>query len=268
MKETQDQTPIVSLSLDEVGVTDFKTQVSITRGKKVYRYTTTVSVVINLPSSRKGAHLSRFVETISEILSSEIHTHYSLEEMSIHVLRKLNELHSFESGSMLLDFLFFTTRTTPVSHRTSTEYYKAQLTTWWDQGNISHELTLGTYGNTVCPHALAQNPSSHTHIQRAYAEISLKGETPDIPDMEELSVVLDQSFSTPTFSLLKAEDENWMVNQMWKNPLFTEDVTRNLLQLASEHFLDRNLEIRAKTVSQESIHKHNIVSKGSTNTKA
>ncbi|UCE13676.1 MAG: GTP cyclohydrolase I FolE2 [Candidatus Heimdallarchaeota archaeon] len=262
-KETQDQIPVISLSLDEVGVTDFQTQVSITRGTKIYRYQPTVSVVINLPPSRKGAHLSRFVESISEILSSEVQVHYSLEEMSVHVLKKLNERHPFEKGSISLEFIFFTTRTTPVSRRSSLENYNAHLTTWLDKEEILHQLTLGTYGSTACPHALSQNPTHYTHIQRAYAEISLKGPTPNIPDMEDVSVILDKSFSAPTFSLLKTEDEQWVVNQMWENPLFVEDVTRNLLQLASKHFSDQKLEIRAKTVSQESIHKHNIMSKGS-----
>ncbi|UCG03014.1 MAG: GTP cyclohydrolase I FolE2 [Candidatus Heimdallarchaeota archaeon] len=265
-KETQDQSPVVSLSLDEVGLTNFITQVSITRGTKVYRYQTTVSVVIDLPPSRKGAHLSRFVESISEILSSEVHTHYSLEEMSSHVLMTLNKRHPYEKGSITLKFIFFTNKTTPVSQRPSIENYSAKLITWWNQGKISHKLTLGTYGSTACPHALSQNPANRTHIQRAYAEISLQGETPDIPDMEDVTMILDESFSAPTFSLLKAEDEQWIINQMWENPLFVEDVTRNLLQLALKHFSNRKLEVQATVISQESIHKHNIISKGSTRT--
>lgn len=264
--ETQDQSPVVSLSLDEVGLTDFRHQVSITRGTKVYHYQTTVSVVIDLPPSQKGAHLSRFVESISEILSSEVQVHYSLEEMSIHVLQRLNERHPFEKGSISLDFIFFTNRTTPISQRSSIENYDAQLITWWDQGSIIHKLTLGTYGSTACPHALSQSSASRTHIQRAYAKISLQGKTADIPDMEELCDILDDSFSAPTFSLLKAEDEQWVVNRMWENPLFVEDVTRNLLQLTLKRFPNRRLEIRAKTISQESIHKHNIISKGSIKT--
>ncbi|MFX0151401.1 MAG: GTP cyclohydrolase I FolE2 [Candidatus Hodarchaeota archaeon] len=265
-EETQDQPPNVPLSLDEVGLSDFKTQISVTRGTKIYRYIADISVVINLPPFRKGVHMSRFVETISEILSSEVHTYYSLEEMSIYVLRKLNERHSFEKGLITLNFPFFTTRITPVSKQTSLESYNAELSTWWNRGEILHRLTLGTYGSTVCPHALSQNKLNHTHIQRAYAEISLKGKTEDIPDMEEISVILDNSFSAPTFSLLKSEDEQWLINHMWNNPLFVEDVTRNLLELASKHFSNRSIEINAKTISQESIHKHNIISKGSTKT--
>ena len=49
---------------------------------------------------------------------------------------------------------------------------------------------------------------------------------------------------------------------MWANPLFVEDVTRNILETASNQFKERNLDIRAKTISQESIHKHNIMSSG------
>ena len=262
-QDLQNQTPNIKISLDEVGVTDFKTQISITRGTKVYRYTATVSVVINLPSDQKGAHLSRFVETISEVLSSEIETHYSLEEMSIHVLKMLNDRHDFIKASISLDFLFFTTRLTPVTKKSSKEYYKGKLITWWDNKKIEHELSLGTFGNTACPHALSRNSSQRTHIQRAYAEISLRGKTKDIPDMEDLSIVIDQSFSSPTFSLLKSEDEQWVVEKMHENPLFVEDVTRNLLELASKHYSKKNLKIKAQTISQESIHKHNVVSRGS-----
>jgi len=264
--ETQDQIPEVQLSLDEVGINDFKIQVTVTRGTKIYRYTANVDVVINLPPSKKGVHMSRIVESISEILASEVHTYYSLEEMSIHVLKKLYERHPFEKGSIILKFLFFTNRTTPISKQSSLENYEAQLTTLWDHGSVIHELTLGTYGSTVCPHALSQNSTNRTHIQRAYAEISLRGKSEEIPDMEIISTLLDQSFSAPTFSLLKSEDEQWLVDQMWANPLFVEDVTRNLLELALKRFSDRELEINAKSISQESIHKHNIISKGSIRT--
>ncbi len=262
--ETQDQLPKIPLSLEEVGITDFKTQISITRGTRIYRYIADVSVVINLPSNRKGAHMSRFVETISEILSTEVNTHYSLEKMSIHVLKTLYELHPFQKGAIDLKFIFFARRHTPVSKRKTIENYDVKLITLWDQGNIKHELTMGTYGNTVCPHALSKNLKGHTHIQRSYAELTLKGKTEDIPDMEDISKILDECFSAPTYSLLKSEDEQWIVNQMWNNPLFVEDVSRNLLELASKHFLGSDLEITAKSISYESIHKHNIVSKGST----
>ena len=263
-KETQEQEPSIHLSLEEVGITDFKGQITITRGTKIYRYTTNITVVINLSSSKKGVHMSRFIESISEILSSKTgkNEYYSLEEMSIQVLEELNARHPFDKGLMQLDFDFFTPRITPVSQRQSMENYQGKLVTTWEKNNILHELTLGTYGGTACPHALANNLKQRTHIQRAYAEITLKGKTADIPDMEVISKIIDQSFSAPSYSLLKSEDEQWIVNKLHENPLFVEDVTRNLLKSANNKFKDRNLEIEATTKSLESIHKHNVISKG------
>ena len=84
--------------------------------------------------------------------------------------------------------------------------------------------------------------------------------------MEIISKILDKSFSAPSFSLLKQEDEQWVVNQMYENPLFVEDVTRNLLINAAQEFKDLKLNIEAMTTSLESIHKHNVISKGSTST--
>jgi GTP cyclohydrolase FolE2 len=53
---------------------------------------------------------------------------------------------------------------------------------------------------------------------------------------------------------------------MHDNPLFVEDVTRNLLLNAAQEFKELNLNIDATTTSLESIHKHNVISKGSTST--
>jgi GTP cyclohydrolase-4 len=267
-QETQDQSPNIQLSLDEVGISDFRAQITVTRGTKIYRYTTNISVVINLPANRKGVHMSRFIESISEILSKKARREdfFSLEEMSIQVLEELNIRHSFETGSIVLNFEFFTPRITPVSKKTSMESYQGKLKTYYRSGNISHELTLGTFGSTACPHALANNDENRTHIQRAYGEVTLKGETSQIPDMEGISKILDQSFSSPTYSLLKSEDEQWIIDQMFENPLFVEDVTRNLLRNTANAFIDHKLEITARVKSLESIHKHNVISKGSTTT--
>jgi GTP cyclohydrolase-4 len=265
--ETQDQKPEIQLSLDEVGITDFRTQISITRGTKIYRYTSNITVVINLPQFKKGVHMSRIVESIAEILSTKTGSYYSLEEMSIQVLKELNSRHPFHTGSVVVVFEFFTPRITPVSNRKSMENYQGKLSTYWNKGNVLHELSLGTYGSTACPHALEKSNGKRTHIQRAYAEVTVKGSTQEIPDMEEMSKILDESFSAPSFSLLKSEDEQWVVDKMYANPLFVEDVTRNILRNMARIFTKNDLEISAETTSLESIHKHNVISKGRTSTK-
>ena len=265
--ETQDQKPDIPLSLDEVGITDFRTQISITRGTKIYRYTTNITVVINLPQSKKGVHMSRFIESIAEILSTKTGSFYSLEQMSIQVMEELNSRHPFETGSVVMDFDFFTPRITPVSKRKSVENYRGRLCTIWNKGNVTHKLSLGTFGSTACPHALKKSNGKRTHIQRAYAEVTVKGITSEIPDMENISKILDECFSAPSFSLLKSEDEQWVVDRMYKNPLFVEDVTRNILKNMAKAFSKQDLKITAKTTSLESIHKHNVISKGTTSTK-
>ena len=265
--ETQDQKPEIQLSLDEVGITDFRTQISITRGTKIYRYTTNITVVINLPQSKKGVHMSRIIESIAEILSTKTGSYYSLEEMSILVFEELNSRHPFHTGSVVVEFDFFTPRITPISKRKSIENYRGRLCTYWNKGEVTHELSLGTYGSTACPHDLKNSDGKRTHIKRAYAEATVKGSTTEIPDMEDMSRILDESFSAPSFSLLKSEDEQWVVDKMYDNPLFVEDVTRSILRNMAEAFTKQDLEISAKTLSLESIHKHNVISKGTTSTK-
>ncbi|HNU62062.1 MAG TPA: GTP cyclohydrolase, FolE2/MptA family, partial [Methanofastidiosum sp.] len=62
------------------------------------------------------------------------------------------------------------------------------------------------------------------------------------------------------FTLLKTEDESFVVDKMHTNPLFVEDVCRNMLSLASSKF--NKSKIHAECLSYESIHRHDVFAEG------
>jgi GTP cyclohydrolase-4 len=74
--------------------------------------------------------------------------------------------------------------------------------------------------------------------------------------------IIEQSFSSKTYSLLKLEDEMHVTKEMHDNPLLVEDVCRNILQHAKDAYSDRDLEMCAEARSLESIHKHDVVAQG------
>jgi len=99
-------------------------------------------------------------------------------------------------------------------------------------------------------------------MQRAVGSLRVMGVTEDIPTFGDMIEVIERSFSSRTYSLLKLEDEMLVTKQMHDNPLFVEDVCRNILQNAKEKFETLTLEMFAEARSLESIHKHDVIAQG------
>jgi len=106
------------------------------------------------------------------------------------------------------------------------------------------------------------NNDGLTHIQRAIGKLRVVGTTDAIPNYGSMIEIIESSFSSKTYSLLKLEDEMHVTKQMHNNPLLVEDVCRNILQLAKDDFSDRDLEMFAEARSLESIHKHDVIAQG------
>ncbi|MFX0093491.1 MAG: GTP cyclohydrolase, FolE2/MptA family [Candidatus Hodarchaeota archaeon] len=269
--ETQNMPPRSKFKLEKVGITNLKTLLVINRNGKMFRLIPTIKVTINLPSQIKGAHMSRIVESIQDTLHSELHPHKSVEEMALDTLYRLEEKHDYDQAEIALKFDFAVPQKTPVSKKMTIEVYEVEVRTerirMAGTGfHFSHQISVTSKGNTVCPHSLANN-NGKTHIQRAIGNLTVKGSHSEMPEFETLIDLIEGSFSSRTYSLLKTVDENHVVNQMFTHPYFVEDVCRNILNSAHSKFQGNyELEISAKVVSEESIHKHDVIACGQTTT--
>jgi GTP cyclohydrolase-4 len=65
--------------------------------------------------------------------------------------------------------------------------------------------------------------------------------------------------SSSVCELLKRNDENAVVLQAHKNPMFVEDCVRNMVQKIVEEFshLPDDTHVTVRQVNEESIHRHN-----------
>ena len=98
-----------------------------------------------------------------------------------------------------------------------------------------------------------------THNQRG--SLSVEIDITENTDLLDVLKICSQSFSSPTFSLLKRPEEKKVVESMHKNAKFVEDVTRQCVQLLKEKYPKRFCMV--KCVSFESIHDHNVCSEWS-----
>ncbi|MBE0525891.1 MAG: GTP cyclohydrolase I FolE2 [Candidatus Thorarchaeota archaeon] len=260
--ETQNEEPKYRIHLSKVGVKNLKTFVVTERSGMRHHIIPTVEITIDLPADLKGIHMSRLVESMTEELSDQFMVHPSIEEIQIKILEGLAQKHPFSNGEVKFDFEFGYTTKTPVSNKRIWEVCDVSaITRKMNADPFIHEIEIKVIGNTVCPHCMANNEGL-THIQRAIGTLRVVGTTDAIPTYGSMIDIIESSFSSKTYSLLKLEDEMHVTKQMHSNPLLVEDVCRNILQHAKDTFSERDLEMFAEARSLESIHKHDVIAQG------
>jgi GTP cyclohydrolase-4 len=78
-------------------------------------------------------------------------------------------------------------------------------------------------------------------------------------EANDLIDIVEASFSSPTYEILKRDDEAAVVINAHNNPKFVEDVVRDVLKRIVERYakLPDDVLLTVRSESEESIHKHN-----------
>ena len=101
---------------------------------------------------------------------------------------------------------------------------------------------------------------SQIHNQRNIGTLMIEIPSDDHSvDADDLIRIVEDSFSSPTFSILKRKDEAELVLNAHKKPKFVEDVVRDMLGHILRRYPDfpDDVVVIARSESEESIHKHN-----------
>lgn len=207
----------------------------------------TFKLSVDLPHNVKGTHMSRFIEAL-EARDGELSLE-TLPELVDDLRSRLNA----ERADVEVEFPYFVRRTAPVSGKRSSLETKA-----WFHGTADGErsavFTLGVEVPvmTLCP--CSKEISRYgAHCQRSY--LTLKVRSRELVWIEELIAIADASSSSPLYPLLKREDEKWVTEHSYENPVFAEDLVRNVAVRLIED--PRVTWFSVEAENQESIHNHN-----------
>jgi GTP cyclohydrolase I len=77
---------------------------------------------------------------------------------------------------------------------------------------------------------------------------------PELIWIEELIEVAESSASAPVYALLKREDERFVTMRAYDNPVFVEDIVRNVASKLQDD--ERIAWFRVHALNHESIHNH------------
>jgi len=230
-----------------------------------------MDLFVDLPASQKGSHMSRNLELISEIIDRNLEQPVSdLESFCSQTAKSLLEKHDYATFSEVkAEADYFLDVIYPTGKKGSEPYKLVAEARAKSNGEIKKLIGVKVVGMTACPCAMevvrelnSRNKCdpAPTHNQRNIGTLMI--EVPrDVQsvDADDLIEIVEKSFSSPTYSLLKRKEEAELVLEAHKKPKFVEDVVRDILSKVLKKYKDLpdDVIVIARSESEESIHKHN-----------
>ena len=242
-----------NIPIDQVGVTDLRYPIVILdRDHERQQTVASLTMSVSLPHHFKGTHMSRFIEVLSE------HQGEVTMRTLPAILQQLKTVLEAESARIEVRFPYFLQRSAPVSKATAPMDYEC----WFigEANGASDDFVLGVKVpvTSLCPCSKAISDYG-AHNQRGMFTIEVRGTRqptgmPALIWIEELIGAAEASGSAPVYPLLKRADERYVTMQAYDNPVFVEDMVRNV---ASRLQADPRVAwFRVEAVNLESIHNH------------
>lgn len=289
LPDVQSTAPDVRISLSRVGVKNVRKLVEVRRpGKRPAIFISEFDVFVDLPSSLKGANLSRHFEVIDEVLQQATTGEVKgIEDVCGVVSKKLLDHHEYaENTEVFMRSSYMISRETPTSKMSCQEVVKvyAHAIAKRNKGNPIVRKSVGAEvtGITACPCAqnIMKDHAIHvmeklgipedkmnaffeeipmaTHNQRGKGYLCVETDGNIIVPLEKIIHVLKESMSAKIYELLKRGDESYVVMAAHKNARFVEDCVREMARLVVQNFSDLpgDTHITMHQNNEESIHQH------------
>lgn len=254
LKDTQNSHDDRNIPINKVGICDLRHPIAVMDRAQKQQHTIGVfSMSVDLPAHIKGTHMSRFLEVLNrhhgELNMATLPE--ILEEMRTHL--------EADSAQLGVKFPYFIERTAPVSGAAALLDYEAEYFGEATADRQTARLRVTVPVKTLCPCSKAISDYG-AHNQRGYVSMEVEcGRTakgkPHMIWIEELVEVAEKSASSPLYPLLKRPDERHVTMQAYDNPVFVEDLSRNVAKYLMED--TRIAAFTVGVVNQESIHNHN-----------
>jgi GTP cyclohydrolase IB len=247
LPDTQNQIDVREIPINKVGVKNLKYPIALKDKEKEVQHTiATIAMTVDLPMHFKGTHMSRFVEILQN-KQREIHIdsiYNILEEMQ-------KKLHA-TAAHIEMEFIYFREKKAPVSKKSSLIDYRVKFHALMDNDKKDFIMTVIVPVTTLCP--CSKNLSEYgAHNQRS--EVTVAVRFTDMVWIEDIIAIVEKSSSSELYTLLKREDEKFVTERAYENPVFVEDLVRNIvLKLKKEKNIIWYL---VEAENFESIHNHN-----------
>jgi GTP cyclohydrolase IB len=245
MIDVQNQPDHRNIRIDKVGVKNIRYPVTVKdKAKGNQRTVASINMYVDLPNDYKGTHMSRFIEILSEYRHQ-----ISLENIST-ILEEMKKRLNAESAHMEITFPYFIEKEAPVSKTCGLMEY---ICTFKGSLQKKRDLVVGLRVpvTTVCPCSKeisdfgAHNQRSEVHVECRFKKFFW---------IEDLIELIEESASSELYSVLKRSDEKFITETGYLNPMFVEDLVREIALKLDKH--DNITWFSVDSENFESIHNH------------
>jgi len=247
MPDVQSQEDNREIPLTKVGVKGLEYPIRVLdKVKKVQHTAARVDLFADLPQHFKGTHMSRFVEIF----------HRYREDLSMpRFLEMLTEIRrdlEAESAFGSMEFPYFIEKNAPVSRLPGIISCRCRY-----RGRVGpsaerqFSVAVSVPVSTVCPCSRAVSDRG-AHNQRGIVTVEL--ELGPFFWLEDIIALVENSSSSPVYSLIKREDEKYITEHAYDNPKFVEDLVRDVYVKIRELGQFPRFSVEAENF--ESIHNH------------
>jgi GTP cyclohydrolase-4 len=287
--DVQAQQPTVHLSLSRVGVTGVEKVIRIQRDGREELYWAKLECFVDLGPKQKGAHMSRFEETVNDAISEVIlgSSAFRAEQLATRIAEQVRERQEAKRAEVTIAARYPEHKPAPVSGIQTQELYTMFGTAVATEAGTRRLIGVAAQGMTACPCAqqlvagaarerltadgfddgqiarIFEHVPVATHNQRGLGTLHIgcpEDCTEDI-DAATLLRIVENSMSSEIYEMMKRSDEGAVVEKAHRRPRFVEDCVREMVKGVLDDLpqLQDGGFVSARQENLETIHQHNVV---------
>ncbi len=245
LRDIQAEPDFRRIGIDKVGVKEISYPIVVLDRANEHQHTiASINMYVDLPHHFKGTHMSRFVEILNE------HRGEITVGRFPDILKKMKRRFGATTAHLDLRFPYFIEKAAPVSGLKGLMGYGCRYT-----GTLGAELDIvievEVPVSTLCP-CSKEISERGAHNQRGEVRVAVRFD--GFVWIEDIIKTVEDSASSPVYSLLKRIDEKYVTERAYDNPMFVEDVVREVaLNIGA---IKEVTWLRVEAENWESIHNH------------
>lgn len=246
MVDVQSHRDTRNIPLQKVGVRNLSYPITVLdRDHRTQQTVGEIDLFANLPHTYKGTHMSRFIEVFQQ------HAGEIRMPGFLRMLRDVRQRLDAERAFGIIRFPYFMEKAAPVSGLPGMMRYDCAFSGLEEETRQEFFVTVTVPVTTLCP-CSREISDRGAHNQRGMCTVTVEVE--EFFWMEDLIALVESCASASLYSLLKRVDEKYVTEHAYDNPVFVEDLVRNVTIAVEERYTFPWFSVEA--TNQESIHNH------------
>ena len=288
-EDVQAQLPTLHVGLSRVGVTGVEKVIRIRQQGVEQLFSARLECFVDLGPRQKGAHMSRFEETVNEAIGEVVlgESAFRAEHMAERIATLVRERQDALRAEVTIEARYPEHKPAPVSGIQTQEIYTLYGSAVASEQGTRKLVGVAAQGMTACPCAqqlvagaarerLSGDGFSDEEIERIFDHVPVathnqrglgtlhigvcEGWELEL-DAGRLLAIVESSMSSEIYELMKRSDEGAVVEKAHRQPRFVEDCVREMIRGVIDDLpeLGDASFVSARQENLETIHQHNVV---------